>query len=211
MGRGHRAKLDGKYGARSGHSLDRGDGHITNCFNLLIWQNTIVGGRHNCAYNDTAPGPYIKINWSLKQNIMFKHAVKNDVTFDIPTLTGNWSVVNGVGSVGNIYPEVLGVNAAGSFLHEFVGISSYQTHGTVAPGNFLQFKNPQCFDGSSASTNNPGGGDYHLLTNSPAYNLGRELLVPYDLDARVRLANDPPGAYTVLQRPPPPNSLRFAP
>ena len=32
---------------------------------------------------------------------------------------------------------------------------------------------------------------------SPAFNLGRELLLPYDLDGHLRAANDPPGAYSV--------------
>jgi hypothetical protein len=144
---------------------------------------------------------------------MSKHACKADL-FDHPPegkdghRVGNWPVLFGVGSVGNIYAETSGVTASGSFLSEFVGLSSFQPAGTTPSGNWLQFENPGCFDGVNLGS---GAGDYHLRATSPAFNLGRELLLPYDIDGRIRTPNDPPGAYSVVQRPAPPNALRFLP
>ena len=189
------------------------DGSTNEIDNVIIWQNTLAGQRMNCAYNDIGNNAYPRLNWSLKQNVMSKHACKADL-FDHPPegkdgrRIGNWPVLFGVGATGNIYAETAGITASGSFLSEFVGLSSFQPVGTTPSGNWIQFQSPACFDGVKLGT---GGGDYHLQTTSPAFNLGRELLLPYDLDGHFRAANDPPGAYSVVQRPSPPSTVRFAP
>ena len=139
------------------------DGSTNEIDNVIVWQNTLAGQRMNCGYNDVGTNSYLRLNWSVKQNVMSKHACKSDLFDHLPEgkdghRVGNWPVLFGVGSVGNIYAETSGLPAAGSFLSEFVGLSSFQPAGTTPSGNWLQFVNPACFDGVNVGK---GGGDYH--------------------------------------------------
>ena len=177
----------------SGLLWQAADGSTNPINHVLVWNNTLAGQRMNCGYNDAGNGPTPRLNWSLKQNIMYKHAIKADL---FPPQdgrrTGNWAVLWGVGAVGNAYGEINGVSGAGSFQSEFPGLASYQPRSGVNPaGNWFQFVDPKCFDGAVVGT---GGGDYHLRTNSPVFSLGQELLLLWDVEGQPREAGDPPGA-----------------
>lgn len=178
------------------------DGHTGSVNNVLIWNNTLAGQRANVAYNDVGTGFYERTAWSMKNNIFEDLNTKHD-TFGTPNANrlGGWPFLYGVGSSGNLSAQISGIGAAGTFLHEFIGVRSYQptaTPGTQPPAGgtnvlgFVDFVDRQAYDGS---TQGAGNGDYHLGATSPARNMQRDLLIPYDLDGNARAATDAAGCY----------------
>lgn len=182
--------------------------------NIMLWHNTLSGQRINRGYNDSGSALYLRNLWSEVGNIYESAAIKAD-TF-APTSAarlGNWALLYGVGNYGTIDVEAgtpsNPVGIAGLWQHEFPGLNSdwgqvaannnaqttAQPPGTSAnmrPVGYIQFTSRRSWDGVTAGA---GGGDYRLLSGSPAISLipaGRAVL-PVDLDGYQR-RNDGVGA-----------------
>jgi hypothetical protein len=130
---------------------------------------------------------------------MDQRAIKSDTfTTANGARVGNWSELYASGDRSNLFVEpsggTTGWAASGSFCNEFAGINTYDT--TLTGGqppacntnttiNYPRYKNRSAYDGTNG---NSGGGDYDLLSNSPAINFfptGTQIL-PYHLAGQIR-------------------------
>ena len=187
-----------------GISADSSTGTPNN--NVMIWNNTIVGSRMNRSYNDTGTSTLLRQTWSLVGNLMDQRAIKSDtlVTANAARV-GNWAELYATGDRSNLFAEVStgspGWAASGTFCNEFAGVNTVDGAGaggqpptcaTTATVNLFSYKNRLAFDGTNGST---GGGDYHLLSNSPAINFfpAGTNNMPYDGSGQVR-CNDGHGS-----------------
>ena len=165
--------------------------------NVLIWHNTIVGGRANLGYNDTGTSPIERWGWSLKANLFDVQCIKAD-TFNDGTgsqnaaRVGNWPFMYGVGASGNINGDYNGYSASASFCWEFLGLKSDQQPTTGSPpscttraNTYPQYTNRQSYNGTGGT--GAGGGDYHIAGTSPAASLQRDWVLRYDLAGRQTL------------------------
>jgi hypothetical protein len=179
--------------------LTADSGTATPVNNVMIWDNVLVGGRMNRSYNETGSTALFRQAWSLVGNIMDQRAIKSDTfTTANGARVGNWSELYASGDRSNLFVEpsggTTGWAASGSFCNEFAGINTYDT--TLTGGqppacntnttiNYPRYKNRSAYDGTNG---NSGGGDYDLLSNSPAINFfptGTQIL-PYHLAGQIR-------------------------
>lgn len=187
---------------------------VTPVRNVLVWHNSLVGQRFNRAYNDSGSSFILRTLWSEIGNLYDSAAIKAD-TFAPQSASrlGVWAPLYGVGYYGNMNVEAgtasnpVGVSA--QFQPEFAGLfSDYipvaatnNNQATVQPPtnsaamrpvNYQQFTAHRAWNGITAGV---GGGDYQLLSGSPAISLipaGRAVL-PLDIDGYPR-RNDGVGA-----------------
>jgi len=170
--------------------------------NVLMWHNTLVGGRINRGYNDTGSSSLLRTLWSEVGNMTEKEAIKSD-TF--PTAdaarTGNWPVLYGVGRRGCLNVEATPLAASGQFQLEFDGISSYAPAKNGGSNPITSATNPIAFSGLlgrlawNGGTANVGGGDYRIQPHSLLRNLipSGGAVLPYDIFGVPR-KNDGTGA-----------------
>ncbi len=151
--------------------------------NVMLWHNTLVGGRINRAYNDEN-GATIRVRqgWQEIGNIYDQEAIKSD-TFNAPPnagRVGNWMELYGTSRYGMYSVEPTGFTiASGQFKQEcFDGLDSKVpaiTCGSTNPPtsgvqavNVVKYNTRAAYDGSVAGS---GGGDYTLQNTSPALGL----------------------------------------
>jgi len=170
--------------------------------NVLMWHNTLVGGRINRGYNDTGSSSLLRTLWSEVGNLIEKEALKSD-TF--PTAdaarTGNWPVLYGVGRRGCMNVEATPLAASGQFQLEFDGINSYAPAKNGGTNPITSATNPIAFSGLlgrlawNGSTANVGSGDYRMQPHSLLRNLipSGGAVLPYDIFGVPR-KNDGTGA-----------------
>lgn len=165
--------------------------------NCIIWNNTIMGERQNCAYN--AKGTVVKWRryWSVKNNIFHDWNSKHDTFAGEDVASGNrigsWSNLFGVSFSGNILG---GEN--GDFQNDFDGLRSQAPFFMDDDGNvddIFKFVDYRANDGVNPGT---GDGDYTPLSDSPAYNLQYTLLIPFDVFGNERGVTDSAGAITTF-------------
>jgi hypothetical protein len=189
--------------------------NVTPVNNVMLWDNDILGSRMNWCYNS---GQNVTNQIAFRQthgyigNIMDQRATKTD-TYAGPTASGArvgaWACLYNAGMRSNFYVEASGGTtgwpATGTFCPEFTGVYTYDT--TLTGGqpvacnvnttiNLPRYKNRQAYDGTNGNT---GGGDYHLLSSSPAINFfpsGTNVL-PYDISGQIRnnIGYGSPGAF----------------
>jgi hypothetical protein len=173
--------------------------------NVIVWHNTVVGQRANLAYNEvavTTPASsdlaYRRL-WSMKNNIFEDANIKADTFAGSGYVAsqykiGTWPLMMGVACSGNLHGELTGIGAPGQFCWEFAGVKCDQpadtalngsgvVNGTARALTYPQFTSRAANDGTSAGA---GGGDYHVGSGSPAKNLTREWVLPYDLAGAAR-------------------------
>lgn len=153
-------------------------------------------GKYIGMYNDnTSNAPLYEACWR-NGNITFNDNLKSHLfTVANALRTNNFSVVWGVGDSDNWYVEVEDVGAAGSFLHEFAGIRSYQnpfpTTNTV-----VSYVSENYYHSGITGTDTPGV--YRFNPKSKVFTIqsGRRGFwgLPYDLYGNPRSPYDPPGA-----------------
>jgi hypothetical protein len=165
--------------------------------NVMNYANTYVGGRLNRSYNETGDTTAFRQTWAEVGNIFDYQAIKSDTFASAQSggTVGNWSPEFGVGNRETLYIETSYSTDSGDFCNEFWGVNVYGT--TITEGTsqsptcvatnsytFPAYKSRQAYNGSTGS----GGGDYDLLSSSPAINFfpsGTNVL-PYDLAGQLR-------------------------
>lgn len=182
--------------------------------NIMLWYNTTTGQRINRGYNDAGTTFYLRTLWQEIGNLYESAAIKADTFAPVSAnRIGNWSLLYGVGNFGNIDVEAgtasNPVGTAGLWQPEFPGLFSDwipiapsnneqanpQPPGNSAamrPVNYVQYTSRQSWNGITAGA---GGGNYQLLSGSPAISLipaGRAAL-PVDIEGYPR-RNDGVGA-----------------
>lgn len=182
--------------ASTAYYLGSGDWGNTN---LMAWNNTFVGTKNFFGYNDAGTNAFPRWLWSRYNNIWDDFNSKGD-NFS-PTnanRVGNWPILFGTASFGEVMLETENVGAPRAFLPDFYGTASWAPVSTSST-NFPMFWNRQAHDGANTM---PGGGDYRLHSRSPVLNLPydyrntrRRWVLPYDLRGQPRGSSDGPGAY----------------
>lgn len=161
------------------------DGSTTTTENILVWHNSMAGARQNLAYNDTPTGgPYLHNNWSVCHNVFDNYNNKDDTFQNNPDATGGWAVGYGVGHRGNHYRST----TADEWLGEFQGLF-------MKAGSEGVPLEPEYVDDQSASGGDTSGGNYELQESSPALELSKTILLPFDIDGQTRLIGGSSGAY----------------
>ena len=163
--------------------------------NLLYWHNTVAGNRSLIGYNaeDTIPkSGDLKISHiSIKYNSDQWEPTKHDVFAMNGLLISGWSVLYGVGWVGNNSEE-----RPDQFDPNFHGIGC--TRATVAGYT----------DDQSLTTGGVGDGDYHPATGSVLIGKiksARDVLIPWDIEGNAYTAGGYAGAFTATTSPPEPS------
>jgi hypothetical protein len=156
--------------------------------NIIIWDNTTVGGRDNLFYNDYAAGAATPItNVSFRGNSFDSYSIKCDALALNGTATGCLAQSFAVGFASNwIYVD--------TFLPDFIGTDSIFNAGSLT----ASYVNCAAY-GSNAwgasGCSNSGSGNYHLTASASARSLvaSGTAVLPYDL-AGVARKNDGTGA-----------------
>lgn len=142
-----------------------GDGNISVIDNVLIWHNTVSGGRCNMFYSDVGTDEILRTNISIRNNIFKRWYIKSE-TFAPPNSTrvGNWSVMNSV----DIRDNVAGFNYAGvnSFPREFKYTNEYESESDVG----LVIDNP--YSGETGVTGGDKFSGWPRLASDYASELG---------------------------------------
>jgi hypothetical protein len=82
------------------------DNGVSNCHNIIVWHNTVVGERMNMGYNSSGSTSLSRHNWSLKYNSLTEFNVKTDVFAPAnANRIGNWPILYGVGFTTNNYSQ----------------------------------------------------------------------------------------------------------
>ena len=168
--------------------------------NVMLWNNDAIGQRINRAYNSKGTTAEFRQFWLEVGNVRDQEDIKSD---QFPTdggasgaRVGNWGPLFGTGYRNNFDNESTGIGAPGAFQMEFSGLWSYHptfsgqppTSGTNAY-TLPAFVNRAAYNGSTGGS---GGGDYRLLSSSPAVSMfastaqGCTQVLPYDLAGQVR-------------------------
>ena len=162
-----------------------GDSTVKPMTNVIVHQNTFLGGRINIGYNDTGTGgPYLKTNFSIKNNIISNINIKTDTFGSNASATGNWSIRYKVGGSGNHFRT----SASDEWTGEFYGLNTVR--GTLGSPLSPVFVTDNSSDGGNTS-----GGDYHLQGTSPCKALTTELIVPFDYEGNIRSSQNASGVY----------------
>jgi hypothetical protein len=172
--------------------------------NVLLWYNTLVGGRIDQAYDYTgapAPGQLYMWNWSHIGNIYENYNYNGDATAPVDaTHYGNMAVDYAVGQNGN-YKRTSSSGSSpglGSFFGNFLGLNS------IYGGTTMGFVNDAAYNDASEGGTDSGNGNYHLTSSSPALNLisSGQAVLPFDPDGNAR-KNDGTGAAGAYEYIPP--------
>ncbi len=161
--------------------------------NQIVLHNTVAAqgsqGRVNLFYDETAAGKPLS-NLYVRGNNFGQLNSKTDVFSEYTAAVGNWQVIYGAGSSGNVTENNLVYN------QEFAGLHSDIAAGGADSGQEdLDFVDYQAlrYDGTSY-TAGAGGGDYRLRPTSRGYRLSPRYL-PFDLDGAVRSATTDAGCF----------------
>lgn len=176
------------------NSLFADGGTSGDALNIIIWHNVTVGQRINQAYCSTGANNPLRVGWSVKNNITDDFAMKTD-TFTGDggangVRVGNWSQLYGVGSSGNAYQAVNDITANSS-VQEFWGLKTLRA--TSVAATYMAYTNRLAWIGTGGAST--GNGDYTLTKDSPAINMQRDWVLPYDLAGIYRTATSAAGAY----------------
>lgn len=190
------------------------DGTRQHLSNVVYDRNTAVGWRNNSFYNDQGDSAVYRTFIRRTNNIYEDDNIKTD-DFGIGDANriGNWSVLYGVGSSGNINAESeVGANG---FLYRFTGSSSVQEPKASVVGDdstYMKFVDRKAWNGLT-TVSNVGGGDYHLQHNSPAVGLKKTLYYSYDITGKQQYIGDSSAAgayeYGTPPQPTKPQSLIY--
>lgn len=167
--------------------------------NVHFINNVFIGQRHIVAYNDSGTDSMNYHNWSMHGNIAFEYNIKND-TFSPGNANriGNWSVYHGVNFSGNVHADAEGND---QFNNRFAGINTSQTN-WGADTTYYKFTDYKA--SPIPGTVGAGQGDYHIATNSPAYQIAYKIPLPYDLEGDPRNLPDSAGAFSTYAGASPP-------
>lgn len=164
------------------------DGDTSADTNVLMWHNTIAGGRANLGYNDS--GAATRSNWSLKFNAIADIATKHDVFATNGAYVGAWSVLHGVGFRGNYVEDDYFRNqypwrsfGIGSAFGTALGSASYTDDNSASTGE----------DGTPPSDYTPAAGS-PLLNKIPS---AADVVIPWDIAGTAYLSGGSAGAYSV--------------
>lgn len=168
-------------------------------FNVLVWNNTMMGQRQNWAYNDSGSSAVNQVLWSVKNNILWDFNIKSDNFAPANAARiGNWGPFLGVGWSGNVLAD-----SGNGFDAEWAGRNGNQTDWPNT--GWFGFTSYAANTGSG--TAGAGGGDYTLTESSPALGIAVDWLLSHDLAGNVRGATDSAGAYTTYVAPSPTSTL----
>jgi hypothetical protein len=191
-----------------------GEGVTTNTpvDNVIFWNNTLLGGRTQFAYNSSGTTVKYRRYWSWHNNILHDFNIKMDMFAPHASLLGAFGFANGEGVSGSVNLETTGANgvedfgASGSFAFEYEGISSYQPARSAITGasqaqntskaalGYPQFITYAGYQGATTGAGT-GNGDYKITNLSPIQYLPMRLVKRYDITGNNRGASCPPGAY----------------
>ena len=168
-----------KTGATSAAIEIFADSNATNNTNVLLWHNTVAGERANIGYNEGASA-VTRANFSLKYNSLDAFNTKHDVFKTDATRTGAWSVLYGVGFVGN------------------------QAEGATFPANFFGIRDSVGAVGytndNSLTDSGTGNGDYTPDTGSVLIGkiaTSADVVIPWDINGVAYAAGGCAGAITL--------------
>ena len=165
--------------------------------NIMLWHNTLVGGRINRCYNDSGLFK-LRTLWSEIGQLYDWSAIKSDTFSSDASRSGNWACLYSVGYRSNADGQVL----LNQYNPEFAGLySKYPSIATTKDAQAISqpptslsainsptwqgFVDRQSWNGTSAGS---GNGNYSLTSGSNALNLipaGKSVL-PYDIDGNPR-------------------------
>lgn len=157
-----------------------GGGTLDPANNKILWHNTIAGQRTLVGYCDT--GNYVRSNFSVKFNSCEFMATKHDVFATNGTYIKGWSVLYGVGWMGNNSEE-----NPDNFYPNWGGINGTRT---TAAGYT---------DDQSLTTSGSGGGTYTTTVGSVLRGKipsAASVVIPWDLAGVAYAAGGDAGAYT---------------
>lgn len=175
--------------------------------NVILQYNTVLGafqaGRSNLFYDDGATERINKLE-SLKGNLLGQINTKGDVFVTDGTRVGNWGVLYGAGTPGNL-SQYIDANNGGlgtSFAQAYGGLGSLiGTSNKTAQMAVTLFTNYQAVTcvtpGTSCATNvaGAGNGTYSVTTGTPLKIVSSAMLSA-DLAGTTRLlTGDSAGAY----------------
>lgn len=172
-----------------------------NANNILCWNNTMVGQRLNWMENAGSPSVAAqRNNTSLLNNIFDNINSKDDLDYTANGIrTGNWPVMFGVGSAANT--DLDPANMDGGWHWHWFGLNSISNKSSQGSGlnstwaTYFNYVNRQSGTVQNISDVAHGGGDYHLRSTSPLWQLKTQWLLPFDIDGVPRSPSDPPGAF----------------
>lgn len=166
--------------------------HITNQINIC---NLLVGKRVGHAYNDSGSATEFRYLWTDTDNLHpSPFGTKHD-TFGTPDAarTGGWPFLWAVGQINNYIGEEDIGDSEDAFDQDFIGLGSFRTIVSGGhPINTLRFTDRKANTGTAGTA---GGGNYRLLSDSPAFRFSRYPMLPFDIEGAPRGSIDPPGAY----------------
>lgn len=164
--------------------------------NVFLAKNSTAGDRANLFYYynpsggpNASSGPSRIVGVSMRDNLFWGLANKNDQFTGGTNQFGNWPFSNGVGLSGNYFRQW--TSTGNSFPLEFMGLKSVAAYVTTT-NDTVHWVN----DASQGGTDS-GNGDYHLAGDSPVLNMSGNtwLGLPWDIEGNDRTSSDPPGAY----------------
>lgn len=172
-----------------------------NADNIICWNNTMVGQRLNWLENAGSPAVTAqRNNTSLLNNVLDNINSKDDIDYNANGIrTGNWPVMYGVSSSANT--DLDPANMDGGWHWSWFGMNSISNKSSQGSGlncawatcfNFVNRQSGTVQNNNGAAS---GGGDYHLRSSSPLWQLKTQWLLPFDIDGVPRSPSDPPGAF----------------
>lgn len=157
------------------------DTSVASNTNFVCWHNTIAGERVNIGYNEGASAVTRSL-YSVKFNAMQRLATKHDVFKTDGTRIGAWSVLYGVGWVGN-HQEYTGTD----FIPNYAGIRGTRN---AAAG----------YTSDLSGAAGVGGGDYTPDTGSVLISkiaTAADVVIPWDINGVAYAAGGCAGAITL--------------
>lgn len=173
--------------------------------NGIVWNNCFLGARNFYAYNDLGSAAAWRWQWSTKNNVFEDYNLKTDTHNDPGAdggRVGNWPVLFGVGTCGNVDLCTADIGAPTAFYNSesglggFDGLSTYvyyAANSATSSTNWPAWVDRKANDGIN---DRPGGGNYKVQSKSPLVQVETEWLLPFDLEGNARGRFDPPGAYS---------------
>jgi hypothetical protein len=177
--------------------------------NVMVWNNTIAGGRYNHAYNEgfvsgtscaLTQDLYLRRdNWSERNNSLTDINEKTDTFRNLcpasGARTGNWATVYGVGISNQRSLNATILHTSGGM--SFSGINSfYFENGKAAPGG-----SPYVHDATTVFGDSSGGyGDYTLKSTTDAIDFAnassyKDQVLPFDFLGNPIYGSRDAGAY----------------
>lgn len=167
--------------------------------NILDWGTLYEGERiADFGSSGSETTAVSRDKWSHKGSVKALTGVKKDsnTPTDVDRID-NWTVMNQVGGVGNVFVECRVNAAVGAFPPEFAGMNCNHPGilSTTSTNviNYMRHTDRKAYDGSGVAA--AGGGNYRLLSDSPGFLLKCDWILPFDMDGVYRGQIDPPGPY----------------